>query len=166
MITHQLKLKRKNLGLSQQRLAELAGVSLPTIQTMESGRANPSLEILIRISKVVGLGLVLEATPVDWDLLATLGIPLSTNNKSKINPTAEILILELRKALVISINATADRKVEALAATLLALKSHWPSIFKKLGTLREAANQLIAEQDLNRLLKLRSLASESLQVYL
>lgn len=171
IIANQLVVKRKQLGLTQQSLAQLAQVSLPTVQNIESGRGNPSLDVLTKISRAIGLRLVLEATDgtgeVNWDLLTNLGVPLSDKAaKSKVRPDSQALLLELRKAVVGSVSSPDDRKVEALCATLLSLKSHWPSIYRSLGPLRSKADQLIARQNPDRLLKLRPLATSRLQVYL
>lgn len=159
-------LKRKKLGMTQQKLAELAGVSLPTVQNIESGKANPSLEVLNKISSVIGLSVELKTLDVDWDLLASLGVPLTAQiQKPKIRPTRQILELELRKAIVSTAGKSVDRKIEALAATLLALKTHWPSVYEGFGSLKIEADQLINLQDLGRLLKLRPLAISKLQAY-
>lgn len=38
-----IKARRKVLGISQQDLAEMSGISLPTVKDIERGLANPSL---------------------------------------------------------------------------------------------------------------------------
>ena len=38
----ELKIKRRQLGLTQQRLADLAGIKLSMIADIESGRQNPN----------------------------------------------------------------------------------------------------------------------------
>lgn len=47
---------RKYKGLSQKKLAELAGVSVTTINHIENGR-NTDLEILEKIEKALGIKL-------------------------------------------------------------------------------------------------------------
>jgi DNA-binding XRE family transcriptional regulator len=49
--------------LSQPRLAEIAGISTRTIQLVEQGKANPSLETLTRM--IDPLGLTIEVTIKD-----------------------------------------------------------------------------------------------------
>ena len=46
---------RASLGLSQQRLATTAGVSRGFIAAIESGRGNPSLDVVERIAEALGL---------------------------------------------------------------------------------------------------------------
>lgn len=49
----ELKKKRKKLGVSQKKLAELVGVSQPLIARIESGRFDPKLSLIKRIQKVL-----------------------------------------------------------------------------------------------------------------
>lgn len=50
-----MKLRRETLGLSQQDLAEMAGVSLATIKDIERGKGNPSLATVSKILAVLGM---------------------------------------------------------------------------------------------------------------
>jgi transcriptional regulator with XRE-family HTH domain len=45
-----VRLLREERGLSQQRIAELAGVPRPTWASLESGSANPTLSVLSRVA--------------------------------------------------------------------------------------------------------------------
>jgi len=45
----ELKQLRHDFKLSQVELAQESGVSLPTIQKIESGRANPTLDVMEKI---------------------------------------------------------------------------------------------------------------------
>ncbi len=49
----EIKKKRKKLGISQKKLAELVGVSQPLIAKLESGRLDPKLSLIKRILKVL-----------------------------------------------------------------------------------------------------------------
>ena len=51
--------RRELLDLLQTRLAQIAGVSTRTIQLVETGKANPSLETLLKITEPLGLELKL-----------------------------------------------------------------------------------------------------------
>lgn len=167
MEIQKLTSQRKQLGLTQQKLAELAGVSLPTVQNIERGIANPSLDVLMKLIHALGLNISITESPINWDELALLGVPLTVSkNTEPIKPNAQLLLIKLRSALVACHPLPSDRKMEALAATLLALKTHWPSLFKKLGPLKNSAEKFIERHDLERLLKLRSLAIAQLQGYL
>lgn len=50
-----MKLRREVLSLSQQDLAEMAGVSLATVKDVERGKGNPSLSTVGKILDVLGL---------------------------------------------------------------------------------------------------------------
>jgi len=49
------KSRRKKLGIKQTDLAELSGVSLPTVKDIERGVGNPSISTLDRLFEVLGL---------------------------------------------------------------------------------------------------------------
>lgn len=50
-----IRQRRELLGLLQPALAALSGVSTRTIQLVERGKGNPSLETLIRLTAPLGL---------------------------------------------------------------------------------------------------------------
>lgn len=50
-----LRQRRELCKLTQTELAVRAGVSLPSIQNMEAGRANPSLKTLEKVFSIVGI---------------------------------------------------------------------------------------------------------------
>lgn len=56
-----LKSRRKSVRINQQDLAQLAGVSVETIISLESGTANPTLAVLSKVLET--LGLQIEITP-------------------------------------------------------------------------------------------------------
>ena len=47
--------RRKTLGISQNDLAEMSGVSLATIKNIERGKGNPSFETVEKLLTVLGL---------------------------------------------------------------------------------------------------------------
>lgn len=47
--------RRKTLGISQNDLAEMSGVSLATVKNIERGVGNPSFETVEKILSVLGL---------------------------------------------------------------------------------------------------------------
>ena len=55
-----LKERREALKVTQEHLAELSGVGLRTLKSIESGKGNPTLETLNRLADVLGLELKLE----------------------------------------------------------------------------------------------------------
>ncbi|MDX2055927.1 MAG: XRE family transcriptional regulator [Polyangiaceae bacterium] len=52
-----LKRLRETRGLSQQALAELSGVPRPTVAHLESGNANPTVLVLMRVCQAVGVSM-------------------------------------------------------------------------------------------------------------
>jgi y4mF family transcriptional regulator len=52
--------RRKELGITQPHLAELANVSTNTLYKMERGQGNPSLDVLEKLTEVLGMELKLE----------------------------------------------------------------------------------------------------------
>ena len=55
-----LKNRRNALGITQPHLAELAQISTNTLYKLERGQGNPSLEVLNKLTEVLGLELKLE----------------------------------------------------------------------------------------------------------
>ncbi len=55
-----IKLRREELKITQAHLAELAGISKNTIYKAERGQGNPSLDVLLKITEVLGMDIKLE----------------------------------------------------------------------------------------------------------
>ncbi|WP_194975298.1 helix-turn-helix domain-containing protein [Aquiflexum lacus] len=55
-----IKRRRKELGITQPHLAELAGISTNTLYKLERGQSNPSLEVLNKLFEVLGMEIKLE----------------------------------------------------------------------------------------------------------
>ncbi len=55
-----IKKRRELLGVLQPRLAAISGVSVRTIQLVELGKANPSVETLLKLTEPLGLQLQLS----------------------------------------------------------------------------------------------------------
>ena len=55
--------KRKEKGLSQERLAKLVQVSQPFIAEIENGRKKPSVDVLMRICAVLDISLFGNGEP-------------------------------------------------------------------------------------------------------
>lgn len=69
-IITQLNHRREHLGISQSRLAEMVGVSLPTIQRFFSEQgANVSIETASRIAEALGMTLTPKETISEQALL-------------------------------------------------------------------------------------------------
>ena len=55
-----IKERREALQVTQERLAELSGVGLRTLKQFESGKGNPTLLTLQKISDVLGMEVCLK----------------------------------------------------------------------------------------------------------
>lgn len=54
-IGDQIRLRRKELMITQPDLADIAGISINTLYKIERGQANPSMRVLGKILDVLGL---------------------------------------------------------------------------------------------------------------
>ena len=57
-ISRNVKAGRKAIGLSQEKLAFEAGIDRTYVSQIERGVCNPSLEVLTKVSKVLGIDVV------------------------------------------------------------------------------------------------------------
>lgn len=55
-----IKNRRKELGITQPHLAELASISINTLYKLERGKGNPSLKVINKLIEVLGLELKIE----------------------------------------------------------------------------------------------------------
>ena len=55
-----IRKRRKELGITQPHLAELANISTNTLYKLERGLGNPSLDVLNKLAEVLGMELRLE----------------------------------------------------------------------------------------------------------
>jgi len=55
-----IKNRRESLHLKQEDLAEMGGITIKTLHLIESGKGNPSIETLNKVTAVLGLELVLQ----------------------------------------------------------------------------------------------------------
>jgi len=59
-IINKVKERRVLLNISQETLAEIAGVGLRTLKQIERGKGNPTLNTLYKIADVLGMEFKLE----------------------------------------------------------------------------------------------------------
>lgn len=166
-----IKQARMLLGYTQTELAYRSGTSLPTIQTIEAGKANPSIDILERIAVILGLKLTLESQSANWDVLAHLGVPLIARDRSlAIKPSSKTLYKCLQEAslelITNDVIEDKERKVEAIQALLLALASHFPDTFEKFCKSAPLISRLLPTRLTGRLIRLKRQAVALLATYL
>lgn len=68
-VVEQYKTIRKEKKLSQEQVAAVAGMARPDISRFESGRYNPSLELMVRYAHALGCELKIELVPVEENKL-------------------------------------------------------------------------------------------------
>ncbi len=151
MYYQQIKDRRKLLRLSQSEVATRAGISLPGLQNIETGKSSPSINTLESILNVLGLKLEISLQEIDWDLLAFYGLPITANaNRENESRSSDKLAQLIQSAIRCS---EKGRILEALQAFLLAIYEHFPSFYKeKLSAFSEA---IYPKQITGRLIKLK-----------
>jgi hypothetical protein len=164
------------------QLAIMAKTSLPTVQNLEAGRANPAWETMHPILESLGLTLSITYQEFNLDRLIVLGLPLfaeHTNDRFKnYLPTATALINEiflLASAIQTSEHPESgnEKLSTALAALLLALSTHYPTLYKKYIKRSPLLASFLANATSNsnatskgKLFKLRRVALTRLGTYL
>jgi len=162
--------KRKALGLSQVALSVRSGVSLPTLQRIESGKGNPSLATLESLIAALDLELSCHERSIDWDELAAFGLPLHRREIRHVRKTRENFFKAMFRACSIFEQERRlpdfPRKKEALIGILLALKLHYASLYKDLCRRCPMVEQLFHDTIEGKHIKLKRLALAKLGTYL
>ena len=165
-----LREARLRQGYSQVHLAGLSGVSLPTIQQIEAGTANPSFEIVARLARVLGLRVSIGAESPDWEVLAACGVPV-TAKAIVVSPNPELLCTQLRLACT-EIGAgngnvpDGPRKAKALQATVWALSARYPAFYAKHFGGDAVVNGFLPKTPSGALIKLRRIVMAEFAKYL
>lgn len=163
-----LKNFRLSYQLSQVKLAHESGVSLPTIQNIEAGKANPTVEVLEKLLAVFGLRFQILVQPFDAGRAAAFGVPLLVENASEaavINKGT--LKIETRKWLrQILDKGLNEREEVAVVAFLKGLKDHYPAYYQK-EIAAPLFDSIIEKFSLDgRVIKLRRIALANMSRYL
>ncbi len=121
----ELKSLRTAKGYTQYELAEKAGVSLPTIQNIEAGRANPSLSNIELILGALDARLEIKINLQSFDLLDLFNMDLERFKK-----------IDLKKMLLQFFESAKekpfqDRDLDLMAALLSGLSAHYPLWMKQ-----------------------------------
>lgn len=165
-----IKDSRNQLGITQSELSRLSGVSLPTIQNIESGRGNPSFSTLEELIRPLGRCLHFELQAADWDALAVCGAPLMISKPMKMKPQKELLVKTLRVACLEltkgePLNTDRERKAEAITALLWAIQSHYPTFYAS-NFSSVLFDSFIPRKTSGRLIKLKRQALAVVSTYL
>ncbi len=161
---------RTMLGITQTELSRQAGVSLASVQNIEAGRANPSLDTLQRVLAPLGQRIELVAGPADWDALCRLGLPLTARSHRNFQRNDDELGLQVflaageldQRPLV----ENHQRKAEALQALLLAIKTHFPGCYNKHCKRSPLLRPYVPKKPSGRVIKLARISTRMLAEYL
>ena len=160
-----IKEKRKAMGYTQMKLATLAGVSLPTIQNLELGKGNPTLEVLKKIGSSLNTSFQWTSQEPNWTLLESCGLPihLKQEKRSKTNITP----LELASQLKLAIHFCEQKKIEerlkeSVAALLWAIQHYYPTYYSYCLGGKETEVLLTQYPLKKRILKLMKIASSGI----
>lgn len=128
MIYETLKERRLNLGLTQAQLSQFSGVSVPTIQNIEAGRANVEWSTLSALVDSLGLELSWHSVAPQWAELYLCGLPISyEGTPAKGSPSLDRLNRAVAKLLPAELD---DRERVALESLALALANHFKESFR------------------------------------
>ncbi len=62
---NKIRERRKILGINQQDLAEISEISLHTISDIESGKGNPTLQVIDKLCDVLGLRIQFKVKDIE-----------------------------------------------------------------------------------------------------
>ena len=160
---------RAQLGYTQVKLAQLSGVSLPTIQNIESSKTNPTVDVLNKILMSLGMEIKAQPLPIDIQKASVLGVPLTSSDESNkdLKPNAAQLIHEMNRwPLPLMMKQFNHRDEEAIVAFVTAIYDHYPKFYTQ-NIENDIFNQKILEFRSNaRIPKLRRMALNQLSKYL
>lgn len=146
--------RRKQLGLTQAQLSKISEVSIPFIQLIERGQANPSLESTRSLLSQLGLKFEIQEQEPHWDDLSKIGVPIGTPDKHiRWNDTKSEALIRQAYVFVIT-HPQFSRERDALEAYLLAIRDHYPGKFRKFKNLERH----LPKKYSGRIIKLRRIA--------
>lgn len=66
----QIKLRRKSLKITQSLLAQLSNVATNTLYKIERGQANPTIDIIEKLTNVLGLEISLQVRKINDKIIS------------------------------------------------------------------------------------------------
>ncbi len=83
LLSSNLKRLREDAGLSQKALAEQSGVPRPTIAHLESGQANPTLSVVLKVASALGVGVndLVEPEEAKVVIFGTRTLPVTKTSR-------------------------------------------------------------------------------------
>lgn len=163
-----IRATRVNMGFTQASLAHLSSVGLATIQNIEAGITNPTIDILNKIFAVLGLTFEVQPIMPSIDDGIKLGLPLSTTRGvlNYKNQSEKDLVLYLKKMGPHILNLKDERIKDALFSLMLAIHNHYPKIFRKINYPKAIISELISMSEKGHVVKLSRIALANVSQYL
>ncbi|GEM_PF-2219887 len=158
-----IRQKRKQKAMTQVELAYQTGISLPTIQNIEAGKANPSLKTIEALFDVLNVKLLLtKENEMEYDWLVELGVPLPQKRRA---PLREDLIQYGDRLLARFLMCKSQsQEYAAFAAYFSCLQDHYPDIFNQICRQQQAkVEQAIMKVPVQTLVILKTRALAKLQ---
>ncbi len=140
ILSANMKRLREDVGFSQKALAEQSGVPRPTIAHLESGQANPTLTVVLKVAAALGVGVDELVQPEEAAIvvLGTRTLPVQKTSRIRRvqlfasgmfrDPTLERVVIKAgsRLSIVASGHAPALLCVEKGDFSLIAAGGEYP----------------------------------------
>jgi len=117
-----LKRLREEAGLSQKALAEASGVPRPTIAHLESGQANPTLSVALKVASALGVNMDGLVDPGEAPIVVLSPRTLPTERTSRLRRVQILAPSTLRDPVVERISIKAGGRIH------VAPTSHAPAV--------------------------------------
>lgn len=163
-----LKAVRQNYSISQVKLAHESGVSLPTIQNIEAGKANPTIEVLEKLLRVFGLQFQIGVPEFDPHRASAFGVPImADSSKAVVIVNQGTLKIETRRwHQLLQDQKLSEREEVSIIAFLKALKDHYRTYYKN-EIITPLFEKMIEKYSGDgRVIKLRRIALSNVSRYL
>lgn len=129
----QIRQLRKQKKMTQFELAQSARIGIASLQNIESGKANPSLETLEKLLSALGYQLAITKMSSKSFQWTDLGLPLMDEQTLAPPKSGPQLRQEIQNLRVQHLASLKDHRTKmAVAAFFSALKDHFPSIYSSL----------------------------------
>lgn len=166
--------QRNNMGLSQVALAARSGVSLPTIQNIEAGRANPAWATLESLFKILAVEVQFKAKPIDLKLWALHGVPLTSADihSEKYQKPQSSRLKKMLKSLAGQLPTGEDfqrKEWQAFLAFLWAIHENYPTFFKQIdkgSQYTELLEKTYLQTNSEIFQKFKAISTEKLAAYM
>lgn len=107
-----IKETRKLRGLTQQEVADAAGMSVMTIRRYESGERTPNIASLRKIAEAMGCSVV-NLIPMTGDVLDSVYSQLTEDEQKEVDEKTSSLLMSSQRA-----NEVLDALVKSVSATM------------------------------------------------